>query len=101
MSRFVIADITDAKSIPQELQRIIPSLPSLPVQPLLLASQYVYGMFQDFYDYPWVLKPFVYEDIGGLVSSLDEVIRPAEIKARESKDRRELLEKELASVQTL
>jgi hypothetical protein len=54
LSRFVIADITDANSIPQELQKIIPSLPSLPIQPIILDSHHEYGMFKDFGAYPSV-----------------------------------------------
>ena len=84
MARFVIADITDAKSIPQELKMIVPNLPSVPVQPLLLASQQEYGMFEHFRRFPWVLEPYLYEDQGKLLAMLNEkVIAPAEAKAKE------------------
>jgi uncharacterized protein YjbI with pentapeptide repeats len=83
MARFVIADITDAKSIPQELMAIVPNLPSVPVQPLLLSSKKEYGMFEHFKRYPWVLEPFLYEDQERLLAAITEkVIGPAEAKAK-------------------
>jgi hypothetical protein len=48
MARFVIADISDAKSVLQELRTIVPNLPNLPVQPVIVAAQEEPGMF-DFY----------------------------------------------------
>jgi hypothetical protein len=88
MAKFVIADITDAKSIPQELMAIVPNLPSVPVQPLLLASQREYGMFEHFKRYPWVLEPYLYEDEDRLLAALNEkVIAPASRKAEEQAGR--------------
>jgi uncharacterized protein YjbI with pentapeptide repeats len=84
MARFVIADITDAKSIPQELQAIVPDLPSVPVQPLIASSDYEYGMFEHFRRYPWVLETYQYDRPDDLLGDLGEkVISPAERKAKE------------------
>lgn len=87
LARFVVADITDPRSIPQELQAIVPHLPSLPVQPLLRSGEAEYGVFEHFEDYPWVLPVFRYKDADSLLSQMEEkVISPAE--ARASKPRR-------------
>ncbi len=83
MARFIIADITDAKSIPQELQAIVPNLPSVPIQPLLLGSATEYGMFEHFRRYPWVLEICRYHDPDELIQSIQtKIIAPAEEKAK-------------------
>ena len=81
MSRFVIADITDAKSVLQELRSIVPNSPSVFVQPLLLESQGEPGMWDFFRKFPWVLEPVRYTDQNAIIAGLDEkVIAPAEAK---------------------
>jgi hypothetical protein len=83
MARFIIADLTQAKSIPQELHEIIPDLPSVPVQPILQASAEEYSMFEHFKRYPWVLPLYRYKSTKEVIASLQrKVIAPAELKAK-------------------
>jgi esterase/lipase superfamily enzyme len=84
MARFVIADISDAKSVLQELHAIIPELPSLPVQPVIIASQDESGMFDFYRGFRSFLPVHRYDTPAQLLSELsDRVIEPSEAKALE------------------
>jgi hypothetical protein len=84
MARFVIADITDAKSVLQELQAIVPFNHSLPIQPVILNSQKEPGMFDSFKPYHWFLGTFGYDNHHTLIAAVPEhVIGPAEAKVKE------------------
>jgi uncharacterized protein YjbI with pentapeptide repeats len=86
MARFVIADLTDATEVRAELSKIVPDLTSVPVQPLILASQTEYVTFEEDIrrNRPWVLNPFRYRDPDHAIASLPEmVLGPAEEKVKE------------------
>ena len=85
LARFVIADLTDPRSIPQELTAIILGPPMVPIRPILLGGQTPWAMFHDFLKWrPQVIPPFHYTDDAMLRNCLEaDVIAPAEQKARE------------------
>lgn len=81
LARFVVADITEPKSIPQELISIVETMPSLPVQPLLQKGHEPWGMYDHIKKYPWVLDLQEYLNLHDLLSSITEkVILPAETR---------------------
>jgi len=88
MARFIIADITDPKSVPHELASIVPAL-AVPLAPVLEGElpdppTAPYSMFRDLGKYPWVLPLHRYTSRDELIVSFrDSVIRPAEEKRRE------------------
>ena len=62
----------------------MPSLPSIPVQPILRRGNKPWVLFESIARYPWVLSVYHYNEKSELLRNLRErVIDPAEIKAIE------------------
>jgi hypothetical protein len=79
VSRFVIADLSDPKSVPAELQQIVPSFPSLPIIPIIEATQRHYPVADNILRRESVHPVVKYGDVAHLRSILDEqVLAPAE-----------------------
>lgn len=84
LARFIIADLTEPKSISGELANFVPTTLT-PVKPLLKNSERAFSMYADLPAmYHWVLPIQRYEDRDDLIASFDDrVIAPAEQKLRE------------------
>jgi uncharacterized protein YjbI with pentapeptide repeats len=86
LARFIVVDISDPKSVPQELTAIVPTRPSVPVVPLLQKNQIPWAMFGHIQMFPWVLPIRPYATIEEVVDHFDEyVVNPAEAKAAEQR----------------
>jgi Pentapeptide repeats (8 copies) len=85
MSKFIIADLTEAKAVIQELQAIVPNFPSVPVRFIIKKSEREPGMFDHIRRYPWVLDgAFEYKNPKEVVQSInDNILDPVEAKLRE------------------
>ncbi len=60
ITRFVIADLTEAKSVLQELTIILRALPALPIQPILHESAEMPPMGDSFLMMKSMLAPYIY-----------------------------------------
>jgi uncharacterized protein YjbI with pentapeptide repeats len=82
LSKFVIADITNPKSAPLELQATVPEI-MVPFRPIIEEGEKPFAMLQDLWvKYrDWVFEPIYYSSVDALIASLDEkIIRPAEAR---------------------
>ncbi len=85
LSRFVIADITNPKSAPLELQATVPEI-MVPFRPIIEEGEKPFAMLQDLWikHRDWVFEPLYYSSHDALVGALDEkIIRPAELRFAE------------------
>ena len=80
LSKFVIADITNPKSSPLELQATVPEI-MVPFQPIIEQGEKPFAMLQDLWikHRDWVFEPIEYSSVDRLVETMDaEIIGPAE-----------------------
>jgi hypothetical protein len=85
MSHFVIADVTNPKSAPLELQATVPEV-MVPFRPIIQEGEKPFAMLQDLWiqHREWVFEPLYYSSLDALVRALDEkIIEPAKARFAE------------------
>jgi len=83
LSRFIIADLSEPRSLPQELQAIVPNLQSVPVVPIINEGGRVFATFDSIARRPNVVQPTLrYRNIPDLETKLDGQIIEAAEKTR-------------------
>jgi len=85
LSRFVIADITNPRSAPLELQAAVPEY-MIPFVPILERGEEPFAMFRDLWikHREWVLDPIRYPSVDRLIEVLDaEIVKPAQVRFAE------------------
>ena len=89
MSQFVVVDLTDASSVPLELQATVPDL-MVPVLPIIQSGHRAFAMFSDLQRrYFWVQPTVQYRSAAELAQAVDDaVIARAEEAARQIQERR-------------
>jgi hypothetical protein len=85
LSRFVIADLSEPRSVQQELEAIAPDFLSVPIVPLINHGGKEYATFSAIRRRPQVVQPTIkYRNVDDLIVKLDtEVVPQAETKLLE------------------
>jgi uncharacterized protein YjbI with pentapeptide repeats len=84
LSRFIIADITNPRSSPLELQAIVPDYMT-PFVPIIHEGEEPFGMFRDLAQKygEWVIDLLQYDSVENLLANFEQaVVRPALEKAQ-------------------
>ena len=82
MSCFVIADITNPRSAPLELQATVPDY-MIPFVPILQDGESAFSMFANLQTkYDWVLDPLAYGSSQSLIDVLDDAVIDPALKKR-------------------
>ena len=79
LSHFVIADVTNPKSAPLELQATVPEV-MVPFRPIIQEGEKPFAMLEGLWiqHREWVFEPLYYSSLDALVGALDEkIIKPA------------------------
>ncbi len=87
LSQFVIVDLTAPKSSPFESHLVVPDL-AVPIFPIKQSGHKQFSMFDDLYDYPWVLRGFAYQDLDAVRASVPRLRKAALAKKKEINARR-------------
>jgi hypothetical protein len=83
LSHFIIADLSEPKSVQAELQAIVPNFLSVPVVPLINWTGKEYALFASLQRYENVVKPTVrYRDLDDLLEKIDQQVVPLAEKMR-------------------
>jgi CHAT domain-containing protein len=83
LSRFVIADLSEPRSLPQELQAIVPNLQSVPVVPIINEGGREFATFDSIARRPNVVQPTLrYRNVADLETKLDAQVVGAAEKTR-------------------
>lgn len=74
MAKYVIADLSNPRSIPHELASVARDLPSTRFYPIIVAGEKPYGMFADYCSYPWIrpIKEYYENNVEMVVEEIIE-----------------------------